>query len=167
VLRFFSSIAAAAGILLVASGCSSSGRRSSFHAPSSGELIELNVLTAPVGLDLDGRPGIDGFSVRVFGNITANPKPVPIVSGTLEIVMFDGTVYGRTNVPPPLHIWTFAADQLRNYEFKARIGTGYEFALPWGTNVPTRNLISIGARYTSPEGRILTSSLSSVTVLNK
>jgi hypothetical protein len=166
VLRRLSFIAAAAGILLVASGCSSSGR-SSFHAPTSGELIELNVLTAPVGLDLDGRPGIDGFSVRVFGNITANPKPVPIRSGILEILMFDGTVYGRTNVPPALSSWTFNAEELRPHEFTARIGTGYEFALPWGTNVPTRNLISIGARHTSPEGKVLTSSLSSVTVLNK
>jgi len=166
VIKSFS-ITATAALCLAVIGCSSSSRRSSLFAPKSGELTELNVLTAPVGLDLDGRPGIDGFSVRVYGNIASNPKPVPIVSGTLEILMFDGTVYGRTNVPPALRIWTFPADQLRNHEFTARIGVGYEFALPWGTNVPTRNLISVGARYTSPEGKILTSSLSSVTVLNK
>lgn len=129
--------------------------------------MELNVLTAPVGLDLDGRPGIDGFSVKVFGNIATNPKPVPIRSGTLEILMFDGTLYGRTNVPPPLCTWIFSAEQLRSHEFTARIGTGYEFSLVWGTNIPTRNLISVGARYTSAQGKILTSSLSSVTVLNK
>ena len=128
-IRSFS-ITVTAAICLAVIGCSSSSRRSSLFSPKSGELTELNVLTAPVGLDLDGRPGIDGFSVRVYGNIASNPKPVPIVSGTLEVLMFDGTVYGRTNVP-------------------------------------TRNLISVGARYTSPEGKILTSSLSSVTVLSK
>jgi hypothetical protein len=167
VIRNFSITALAAAICLAAMGCSSAPPRTSPSSPKSGELTELNVLTAPVGLDLDGRPGIDGFSVRVYGNIASNPKPVPIVSGTLEVLMFDGTVYGRTNVPPPLHIWTFPANQLRNYEFTARIGVGYEFSLKWGTNVPTRNLISVGARYTSPEGKVLTSSLSSVTVLNK
>src|SRR5689334_15232937 len=122
--------------------CSSSPPRPS--SAKSGELTQLNVLTAPVGLDLDGRPGIDGFSIRVYGNIASNPKPVSITSGTLEILMFDGSVYGRTNLPPPLRVWTFQANQLRNYEFTARIGVGYEFSLPWGANVPTRNLISVG-----------------------
>src|SRR4051812_14302058 len=138
-MRNVSIAAIVAMICLAAIGCSSSERRTSLFAPNSGEVTELNVLTAPVGLDLDGRPGIDGFSVRVYANIASNPKTVPIVSGTLEILMFDGTVYGRTNVPPALRIWTFPADQLRNHEFTARIGVGYEFALPWGTNVPTRN----------------------------
>jgi len=167
VIRSFCITAITATICLAVICCSSSPQRASTSSPKSGELTELNVLTAPVGQDLDGRPGIDGFSVRVYANIASNPKPVPIVSGTLEILMFDGTVYGRTNVPPALHIWTFPANQLRNYEFTARIGIGYEFSLAWRTNVPTRNLISVGARYTSPEGKILTSSLSSVTVLNK
>jgi hypothetical protein len=145
--------------------CSSTGRRPLFAG--SAEIVELNVLTAPVGLDLDGKPGLDGFSIRVFAGAKANPKPVPIRAGTLEIVMFDGTLFGRTNLPPPLRVWTFTPDELRQREFTSGIGTGYDLLLAWGRNVPTRRLITVGARYTSPSGNVLTSSPSSVTVIDR
>ena len=156
-------VAIAFALCLALGGCSSTGRFSS----SGSEIVQLNLLTAPVGLDLDGRPGIDGFSAKVYASNASDPKAVPIRNGMLEVLMFDGTLFGRTNVPPALHTWSFTAEQLRNYEFKARIGTGYELLLAWGPDIPTRNLITVGARYTSPEGKIITSGLSSVTVLNK
>ncbi len=154
----------AAGSLWLAA-CSTPPRPRVF--PATGDLVELNVITLPVGLDLDGRPGLDGFSIKVFGNTTSNPKPVPIRAGTLEVVMFDGSIYGLTNLPPPLKIWSFSGAELRQHEFTARIGTGYEFLLAWGTNVPTRRMITVGARYTAPDGRIMTSSPSSVTVIDR
>ena len=152
-------------ILLLCAACSSTHPKRSF--PTTGELVELNILTSPVGLDLDGRPGIDGFSLKAYASTATNPKAVPIRSGTLEVLMFDGTLFGRTNLPPPLHTWTFTAAELRPYEFVAPLGTGYGLNLAWGSDIPTRRLITVGARYTSSEGKILTSSLSSVTVLNK
>lgn len=153
------------GACLLASSCSSTPVGRSFS--TTGELVELNILTSPVGLDLDGQPGIDGFSLKVYANNASNPKVVPIRSGVLEVLMWDGSMYGRTNLPPPLHVWTYTAQELRNFEFTTGIGTGYQLAPAWGRDVPTRNLISVGARYTSPEGKIITSGLSSVTVLNK
>lgn len=161
--RILALVLCATGLLLA--GCSSTEQKPSFS--TTGELVELNILTSPVGIDLDGQPGIDGFTLKAYANIASNPKPVPIRSGTLEVLMFDGTLYRRTNLPPPLHIWSFTARELHDHEFTSRIGTGYEFALAWGSDIPTRRLITVGARYTSPEGNILTSSLSSVTVLNK
>jgi hypothetical protein len=131
-----------------------------------GELVQLNIITSPVGMDFDGRPGLEGFSAKVYANSANSPKPVPIKSGTLEIVMFDGTLFGRTNLPPPLATWTFTLAQLRAVEFTSSIGTGYGFLLPWGAHRPTKKLITVGARYTSPEGKVLTSSVSSVTVLD-
>jgi len=152
-------------LLTLLSGCASKPPAGRIF-PTTGELTELNVLTAPVGLDFNGRPGLDGFSMKVYGNIANSPKPVPIRSGQIDILMFDGTLYGRTNLPAALRRWTFTAEQLRDHEFTARIGTGYEFNLEWETNKPTRQIISVGARYTSPTGAILTSSLSSVTVID-
>jgi hypothetical protein len=162
--RLFLSAVAAASCLWI--GCSSSAPQRRFF-PTGGELVELNILTTPVGIDLDGRPGIDGFSVKIYGNVADNPKPVPIRSGTMEVLMFDGTLYGRTNLPPPLHVWSFTASELRMHEFSAPIGIGYDLSLAWASDVPTRRLITVGARYTSAEGKVITSSLSSVTVLNK
>jgi hypothetical protein len=151
--------------MLLGAACSSTEHKPAFS--TAGEFVELNILTSPVGIDLDGRPGIDGFALKAYASIATNPKAVPIRSGTLEVLMFDGTLFGRTNLPPALHTWSFTASELRQREFTAPLGTGYELGLAWGSDIPTRRLITVGARYTSPEGKILTSPLSSVTVLNK
>jgi hypothetical protein len=132
-----------------------------------GPIRELHVMSAPVGMNFDNQPGPDGFSVRVFATDASHPKPIRIDRGQLEILMFDGTFYGRTNVPPALRIWTFTAAELRPNEFTARIGTGYNFNLLWGTNRPTQRMISVAARYTSPEHDIVTSRPSSVAVVSR
>jgi len=124
-------------------------------------------MTSPVALDLDGQPGVDGFSLRLFANESANPKTVPITSGQIEILMFDGTLFGRTNVPPTLRTWTFTTAELKTRAFNSSIGAGYEFLLAWGTNKPTRRLITLAARHTDPRGNIITSRPSSVTVIDR
>ena len=81
--------------------------------------------------------------------------------------MFDGTFFGRTNVPPPLRTFQFNGAELRAREFKSNIGFGYEFSLLWGTNRPTQRIMGVAARYTAPDGKVITSRPSSVTVLEK
>jgi hypothetical protein len=157
----------AAIALLGLGGCASLPERSTGGGPGSGEVVQVNIITSPVGLDLNGKPGLDGFSAKLYANSARNPKPVPIRSGTIEIVMFDGTLFGRTNLPPALATWTFPAAELRPGEFTAGIGTGYNLILPWGTNRPTQRMVTVGARYTSPSGLVITSSPSSVTVIDR
>jgi hypothetical protein len=127
----------------------------------------LNVITVPVALDLDGHPGADGVAVKLYANDAQNPKAVRIRDGILELIMFDGTFFGRTNVPTPLRTFHFTNAELRAREFKSNIGYGYEFSLLWSTNHPTQRIMSIAARYTAPDGRVVTSRPSSVTVLDK
>ena len=130
-------------------------------------ISQLHVITVPVALDLDGRPGPDGIAVKLYANNANDPKAIRIREGTLEILMFDGTFHNRTNSPPILRASTFTGPDLRRHESKSNIGYGYEFTLSWGTNLPTQRLISVGARYTPSSGRPLVSRTSSVTVLNK
>jgi hypothetical protein len=61
----------------------------------------------------------------------------------------------------------FTAQELAPFEFTAKIGTGYQLSLRWGTNLPTERIMSVAARYTAPGGRVVTSRPSSVTVLAK
>lgn len=132
-----------------------------------GEIRQLNVMSVPVALNVDNIPGPDGFSVKVFANDARHPKPVRIREGQLEILIFNGTFFGLTNVPTPLRVWSFSARELAAQEFTAKIGVGYEFLLLWGTNRPTERLITVAARYTSPGQNIVTSEPSSVTVLDR
>ena len=130
-------------------------------------IAQLNVITVPVALDLDGRPGPDGVALKLYASHATNPKAIRIRDGTIEILLFDGTFHGRTNPPPILRTAVFTPAELRLNEFKSNIGYGYDLTLRWGTNLPTQRLMSVGARYTSPDGRPIVSRTSSVTVLNK
>ncbi len=149
------------------SACATSKKPGSSFGAEAGAIEGLNVLAIPVGLNLDRIPGPDSFSVKVYAVNATNPKAVPIRSGTLEILTFDGTFFGRTNVPPVLRSWSFESSQLEPVRFQSQVGTGYEFTLSWGTNKPTHTLMSVAARYTSPAGEIVTSRPSSVTVIDK
>lgn len=146
-------------------GCSSTERAAGAYSPS--DITAVHIMTLPVALNLDGKPGLDGFSLKVFANDAHNPKPVPIHSGNLEIMAFDGTLARKTNLPPPLRIWSFSAEDLKQHEFRAGIGTGYEMTLAWGTNRPAQRMMTIGARYVSPAGGVILSHPSSITVMDK
>ena len=130
-------------------------------------IAQLNVITVPVALDLDGRPGPDGVALKLYASHATNPKAIRIRDGTIEILLFDGTFHGRTNPPPILRTAVFTPAELRLNEFKSNIGYGYDLTLRWGTNLPTQRLMSVGARYTSPDGRPIVTRTSSGTVLNK
>lgn len=154
---------AVAAVALLFSACQSP--RSSGAAKDT--IVQLNVITVPMALDLDGRPGPDGVAVKLYANEAQKPKAIRIRGGTLELLMFDGTFFGRTNVPPPLRTFRFSGAELRTREFKSNIGYGYEFSLPWGTNRPSQRIMGVAARYTASDGRVITSRPSSVTVLEK
>jgi hypothetical protein len=127
----------------------------------------VNIITVPVAIDLDGKPGPDGAAVKVYAATAKSPKAARLQEGKMEILMFDGAFQNRTNPPSVLRTFSYEAKELRLYEFNSKIGWGYQFTLRWGTNKPTQRLMSIGARYTPPEGNPVVSRTSSVTVLNK
>ena len=136
-------------------------------ASPTDSITQLHLITVPVALDLDGQKGVDGIAVKLYANNAQDPKAVRIREGTVEILMFDGTFSGRTNPPPALRTFSYAAPELRLREFNSKIGYGYDFSLRWETNRPTQRIMSVAARFTAPDGRGVTSRPSSVTVLDK
>jgi hypothetical protein len=128
---------------------------------------ELNLLAMPVALNLDNLPGPDGFAVKVYAGSRAEPKPIRITHGTLEVVIYDGVVpVTALLATPPLRVWRFGPDQLPLYETKTSIGVGYDFTLSWEENRPARNQITVTSRYTSPEGRVLYAAPTPITVIS-
>jgi hypothetical protein len=147
--------------LLAVSACKTSS------LGTAGKIVQLNLITVPVALDLDGQPGPDGVSVKLYATAEGNPKPVPIRQGTLEVLLFDGPFQRQKAHPPILKQFHFSATELRQMEFTAKIGIGYQLALPWGTNLPSHRIMSVAARYSVSPGNQVSSQPSSVTVLAK
>ena len=126
---------------------------------------QINLLAVPVALDFDGLPGPDGFVVKVYAGNRTRPKPVPLVNGTLEVLMFDGLLEGRdTKTAEPHRRWTYSAEDLKAFAIKSSIGTGYQLAPRWEKAKPTTDKISILAHYTSPEGASVYSAASIIAV---
>jgi hypothetical protein len=135
-------------------------------AEGSGSGIqEIEVLALPVALNLDQVPGPDGFIIKVFATNRKRPKSIPIESGKLEIVMYDGVPGVTGPLPPqPRRVWTYSAEQLKPFEIHSSIGVSYELAPLWGDAKPNGSRITVGVRYTAADGKVITSAPSVISV---
>ena len=127
-------------------------------------VTELNMLAVPVALNLDGLPGPDTVAVKIYAGNLRESKPVPITSGKVELFMFDGLLRKSTNAPTPLHTWSFTAKQLKRYEYRASIGTGYELTASWTTNKPRASKATLISRYTPDSGSPIYSAPGTISV---
>src|SRR6476620_8783900 len=74
---------------------------------------EVHLFGLPITLNLDGKPGADGFAVRVFATKGGGAKGSTIESGAIEVLMFDGVI-GPDEVAArePNQVWKFTPRQL-------------------------------------------------------
>jgi hypothetical protein len=125
---------------------------------------QIRLVALPVALNLDRRPGLDGFGVKVYGLSYKQPKPQPIRRGIIEILMYDGLLPSGTNQVQPRCAWSYAASELGQYELHSTIGLAYQFAPRWGENKPTQNHITVVARYRPAEDQLIESAPSVIAV---
>jgi hypothetical protein len=154
-------------LLLLTGGCSSpSGHRGRSFENSKGGTDEIHLFGVPIALDFDGKRGPDGFAVRVYMSSSGRAKGVPITSGSLEILMFDGLpVLPGGNLGTPKRVWTFTPADLKPYAEKTAIGIGYRFALQWESSVPSGNRITVFARWKRARGNTITSDPSTISTV--
>jgi hypothetical protein len=151
---------------MMVAGCSSSRPSPGGSAP---RLVErLDLLLTPVALDLDGRPGADGFGVRIYASNRRSAFGSPILEGTLEILMYDGTI--RTDElakATPLRTWRYPASELKPHSQKTSIGLGYRFGLSWGEQRPRGDRITVVARYQGPGDYVVVSAPGAISLTPK
>lgn len=144
----------ALGLVWALAGCSTSkppAKPAPVAAATAAQVDELNLVTMPVAVNLESRPGVDGIAVKVYAVDVRRPKTQPIQSGVLEILMFDGLVresFQETN--RCRHLWSYPASELPAYAFTSTVGTGYAFPLGWGKDRPREDKITVVARYCPP-----------------
>ncbi len=138
------------------------------HEPAGTVITELNLLAMPVVVNFDGVPGPDGFVVKIYAGNRKHPKPIPIVTGTLDFLMYDGLLPRSDEASAkPRHTWSLKAEDLKRYEMTTSIGTGYQIDLRWGEGNPTGDKITAVARYTSVGGVMVYSAPSVIAVMMK
>jgi hypothetical protein len=103
--------------------------------------------------------------VKIYAGNLREARPIPIVAGTLELLMFDGVLKKSSNAPTPLHVWSYPARELKRYEFKASIGIGYEFTASWTTNKPAAAKVTLISRYLSESGSPIYSAPSTISIM--
>lgn len=137
--------------LLGLGGCvSGDGGASSWRG---GSIHELHLLVLPVALKSSPTGAADGFAVRVFASDRSRAKGIPIRSGTLEILGYEGSPYETDpKTMTPAQIWAYPAASLPPFAISSSLGTGYELTLPWQGRRPTNNRLTLVARHTPASG---------------
>ncbi|MSU60845.1 MAG: hypothetical protein EXS31_00365 [Pedosphaera sp.] len=155
-------------LMVLTHGCASR-QRGNVSRPSGGGgggIGALHLFGAPLALDFDDKPGSDGFAVTIYASNGTQARGLQIRTGTMEVLMFDGTPHAQgSTAPEPSRTWTFTAKQLDAYAHKYAIGIGYRLTLSWAETLPTRDRITVLARYTSPKGETISSGPSTIAVL--
>lgn len=119
--------------------------------PSSSQVSQVHLFGLPIAIDLDQRPGPDGISIRVFASKPEMARGLPIRSGTLEVLAFDGPVPPGKPLPAqPMATWSFNPDQLKPMASTSSLGTGYQLTLAWPGQPPTKTHVTVLARYSAP-----------------
>jgi hypothetical protein len=135
-------------------------KKPTISSPSGGgaPIQEINLLAVPVALNLDEKPGPDGFAIKIYAGNRNRPKPFPIEDGKIDILMFDGIPGVTENASPkPRRVWTYTAEELKPFEIQTSIGIGYQVAERWGDAKPVNGQIAVVVRYSPPQGRPITS----------
>lgn len=119
----------------------------------------------PVALELDGKPGPDGIGVRIYASARGTAHGLPIRRGTLDVLMFEGMVDTRLiGTMPAQQVWSFSPAQLQGMSAATSLGMGYQLALRWEKAPPREPIVTVVARYRSPEGRIIYSSSDTIPI---
>ncbi len=118
---------------------------------------ELHLLVMPVALQFTQPGSSNGFAVRVFATSGGRARGVPIRSGTLEILAYDGipNEAGTPTAKPAQVVWSYPAASLAPFAVSSSLGTGYELTLPWQGNRPTNSRLTLVARYAPTSGTAL------------
>ena len=148
--------------LLVSVGCASGGK-SDGSAPD-----ELHLFAVPTAIPVGDRPVADGIGVRIYASPAGKAQGIPIRTGRLEVVMFDGTPTPSTiRTATPLHVWSFTAGELIPFVATTSLGTGYQLALGWGISPPSRKVVTVIARYHPNRGSDLISTANTISVRSR
>lgn len=163
--RWVAFVAIVAGLLWTG-GCVTSGGRG--ERRSGGSIESLHLFGLPIALEIDGRPGPDGIGIRLFASAGTQARGVPIQRGTLEVLLFEGTVQeADLRTTTPRKVWTLTPVNLRPYESKTSLGVGYQLALRWENQRPRQNAATVVARYRTPGGKEIYSDANALTLTTR
>src|SRR6185503_13510966 len=91
-------------------GCSST------DTATKSAIDQLHLLVTSVALNVDDKPGPDGVGVRIYASRRERAEALPIASGTLDILMFDGNLpLDQLQSAQPRHTWSYPAEKLKPY----------------------------------------------------
>lgn len=156
--RLFCTLLLALGV----AGCAT------MSAGGRGDAVEeVHLFGLPATLNLDNKPGADGFGVRVFITKAGSVKGAALQSGSLEILMFDGVVdSAEAASQTSQQIWKFTARELAQYRDQSSLGVGYQLTLRWNEAPKRRNITAV-ARYVPPKGSPIYSAPSAISSASK
>jgi hypothetical protein len=153
---------------MIVCGCATEQGGATRARGSRPAIEAIHLYAVPVALNFDQAPGPDGFAARIYASNGRSSKGVPIKSGTLDVLMFDGGVKeSELTTREPLRVWTYTAAELRELARKTSLGTGYYLSPRWDDAKPTRERFGVVARYTALPGVTIYSASSTISMTLK
>ena len=81
----------------------------------------------------------------------------------MEIIIFD-EASNRDQQDPPRQVWSFSGLVLDRHRIQTSIGYSYDFTLEIDKSKPLPGKVSVGAKFTQPDGVLIFAKPVSITV---
>jgi hypothetical protein len=167
-MAFWKFILAASLTAACLAGCASDPKRGTSRFGRSSAINEIHLFGVPMALNFDATPEPDGIGVRIYASNQKRARGLPITSGTLELMMFEGPLQeDEVRTATPRRVWSFPAADLKGLAIQTSIGIGYRFALRWDDAKPTGTRITVIARYRPTQGEAIFSTPSAISIAPK
>ncbi len=138
---------------LTTAGCIGASGRSRSAPPVFDRIDRLSLMAAVLS-DATGSPGSDGVSVRLTMYKTDKGKLLTgSADGNVEFLIYDGSV-GQSHLAAavPFHTWTVTPEHMRQFRARSYGLWCYELSLRWPPPGPSGVVVTIIARYLTPNG---------------
>lgn len=122
--------------------------------PRTPTVDHIQLVMPPQPIDMESTAGPDGVQARVFLYQGPNAQTV-LGDGRLDIMLFDGRLKqtGGKADPTPLKTWSYTPEQLQRFQSQTIGLWNYNLMLLWQDDKPTKNVVTVIARYTAPSGQ--------------
>ena len=115
-----------------------------------GSVDSIRLFTSPAVLNLDNKPGVDGFTAKIYAIDEDRPKPIKVNAGEIEFMVFESTIESE-----PLQVWKFDTKKLKRHMATTQIGVVYDFRLIWDSTKAPKRKAAILAQYRSVDGKVI------------
>jgi len=151
-------------LLLVAAALTVGCAGPTSDMPMAKRVVGLDLWAAPLADDVDGKPGVDGVSLRLMLQDAAYRAPaIAADDDHIDLLLFEGQPR-RLDEASAFHVWRLTGEAMQEAAGRYYGLWCYKLTLYWPGRIPATSTVTVLAKYRSSKGRAVRSAPATIKI---